>query len=314
MYQKGLMTELQHKIKKLRPGIRGKEVLTGYLFASPWILGFLAFTLFPVLLSFYYSFCRYDVLRPPMFIGFQNYYHLLFQSEKFYRAVYNTLYYTIFRVPLVMVGSLILAMLVAIPRKGMSIVRTIYYMPSIITGVALSVIWLWMYNPKFGLVNRGLGFLGLPLPLWLESPVWSKQAIILMGLWSIGGGRMIVMIAGLNGIPRHLYESARVDGAGWLSQLWHITIPQMSGTLFFLTVVEIIMSFQVFTESYLMTRGGPLDSTLFYNLELYFKSFLDYDMGVASAMAWLLFLGTFIVTLLLFRFLGRRVYYEMERP
>lgn len=135
-----------------------------------------------------------------------------------------------------------------------------------------------------------------------------------MGIWSIGGGRMIVMIAGLNSIPRHLYESARVDGAGWWSQFWHITIPQMSGTLFLLTIVEVIFSFQVFTEAYLMTRGGPLDSTLFYNLELYFKAFLDYEMGLASAMAWLLFVGTFMVTMILFRVLGRRVYYEMEKP
>jgi multiple sugar transport system permease protein len=299
-----------HKIHGLT--IR-KEVFTGYLFASPWILGFLAFTLVPIVLSFYYSFCRYDVLRPPMFIGFQNYRYLLFESEKFYKAIYNTIYYTVLRVPLVMIGSLLLAMLVARPRRGVNLARTIYYMPSIITGVALSVIWLWMYNPKFGLVNRALALVGLPLPLWLESTTWSKPAIVLMGLWSIGGGRMIVMIAGLNGIPRHLYESARVDGAGWWSQFWHITIPQLSPTLFLLTVVEVIFSFQVFTEAYIMTRGAPLDSTLFYNLELYFKAFLDYEMGLASAMAWLLFVGTFIVTLSLFWTLGRRVYYEAER-
>lgn len=299
-----------HKVYEF---VARKEIFTGYLFASPWILGFLAFTLVPIILSLYYSFCRYDVLRPPMFVGFQNYYYLLFESEKFYKAVYNTIYYTVLRVPLVMTGSLLLAMLVARPRRGVNLARTIYYMPSIITGVALSVMWFWMYNPKFGLINRALALVGLPLPLWLESTTWSKPAIVLMALWSIGGGRMIVMIAGLNGIPRHLYESARVDGAGWWSQFWHITIPQLSPTLFLLTVVEVIFSFQVFTEAYVMTRGAPLDSTLFYNLELYFKAFLDYQMGLASAMAWLLFLGTCIVTLLLFWTLGRRVYYEAER-
>jgi multiple sugar transport system permease protein len=300
-------------LQRIHAWMAGREAVTGYLFASPWIIGFFVFILFPILLSFYYSFCHYDVLRPPMFVGFQNYHYLLFESDKFFKAVYNTLYFTLFRVPLVIAGSLLLAMLMVKPFKGIGLARTIYYMPSIITGVALSVIWLWMYNPKYGLINRALLSLGLPAPLWLESTAWSKWAIILMGIWSLGGGRMIVMIAGLNTIPRHLYESARIDGAGWWSQFIHITIPQMSGTLFLLIVVEVIFSFQVFTEAFLMTGGGPLDSTLFYNLQLYFKAFMDYEMGQAAAMAWLLFLGTFLITLFLFWSLGRRVYYEMER-
>ncbi len=291
-----------------------RESLTGYLFAGPWLFGFLAFTAIPVVMSFYYSLCKYDVLRPPMFIGLENYRFLLFESDKFWRSVYNTAYFTVFRVPLVILGSLALALLLARPRPSIGLARTIYYMPSIISGVALSLIWLWVFNPMYGLLNQALGLLGLHGPLWLQSPGWSKEAIILMGIWSIGGGRMVVFIAGLNAIPRQLYESAAVDGAGWWSQFRHITIPQISSTLFLLTVVEIIGSFQVFTEAYLMTNGGPLDSTLFYNLELYTKAFREYDMGVASSMAWLLFVGTLAVTLFLFRFAGRRVYYEAERP
>jgi multiple sugar transport system permease protein len=289
-----------------------REAFIGYLFASPWILGFLLLTLVPIVLSFYYSFCRYDVLRPAMFVGLENYRYLL-GSDKFYTAIYNTLYFTAFRVPLVILGSLLLAMLVARPTRTVGVVRTIYYLPSIISGVALSVIWLWMYNPKYGLVNQALAFFGVPGPLWLESADWSKEAIILMGIWSLGGGRMIVFIAGLNGIPHHLYESARVDGAGWWSQFRHITIPQLSGVLFLLAIVEVITSFQVFTEAYLMTRGGPLDSTLFYNLQLYFKAFQDYEMGTASAMAWLLFVGTLLITVILFKVFARRIYYEGER-
>lgn len=284
--------------------------MTGYLFASPWIFGVLAFTLIPIVMSLYYSFCRYDVLRPPMFVGLENYRYLLLDSPKFYKSIYNTLYFTALRVPLVMIGSLGVAMLLARPRPTIGLARTIYYMPSIISGVALSVIWLWMYNPKYGLVNQALAMFGVQGPLWLDSKNWSKEAMILMGLWSIGGGRMIVMIASLNGIPRHLYESALVDGAGWWSRFWNITLPQISGALFLLTVVEIIGSFQVFTEAYLMTGGGPLDSTLFYNLELYFKAFREYDMGMASAMAWLLFAGTLLVTLVLFKASKKYVYYE----
>lgn len=290
-----------------------REWTAGFLFASPWIFGFLVFTVVPVAMSLYYSFCRYDVLRPPMFIGFENYRYLLTESPKFWKALSNTVYFTVCRVPLVILGSLVLALLLARPRPGIGLARTVYYMPSIISGVALSLIWLWVYNPKYGLLNQGLSLIGITGPMWLNSPGWSKEAIILMGLWSIGGGRMIVFIAGLNAIPPHLYEAASIDGAGWLARFRHVTLPQLSSTLFLLTLVEVIGSFQVFLEAYMMTNGGPLDSTLFYNLELYYKAFQEYNMGVASAMAWLLLLGTLMVTVFMFRFLGRRVYYEAEQ-
>jgi multiple sugar transport system permease protein len=290
-----------------------REWVAGYAFASPWIIGFLAFTLYPIFMSLYYSLCRYDVLRPAMFVGLDNYRYLLFENPRFWRAVGNTLYFTALRVPLVIAGSLILALLVYRPMRGINALRTIYYLPSIISGVALSLIWMWMYNPKFGLVNQALLSLGVPGPLWLEDPKFSKLAIVLMGIWSIGGGRMIILVAGLNSVPVHLYESARVDGAGRWSQFWHITLPQLSGVLFLLTVVEVIGAFQVFVEAYLMTNGGPLDSTLFYNFELFNRAFREYEMGTASAMAWLLFVLTLAVTALLFRYVGRRVYYEGER-
>jgi len=294
-----------------------KEALAGYLFASPWIIGFVVFSLVPIALSFYYSFCRYDVLRPPMWVGLENYKTLFFDSPTFYHSIYNTLFFTVFRVPLVVVGSLLLAMLVTRERPGVRVVRTLYYLPSIVSGVALSVIWMWMYNPKYGLVNQLLASMGVPtpnLPEWLGSPKWSKTAIVLMGLWSIGGGRMIVFIAGLSSVPRHLYETAAIDGAGWWAQFRHVTLPQISSVLFLLTIVEIIGSFQVFTEAFIMTRGGPLNSTLFYNLDLYNKAFLDYEMGLASAMAWLLFAATLLITLFLFKVVGGRIYYEAAKP
>lgn len=300
-------------LSRVSSWIERREGLLGYLFAAPWLIGFSGLTLIPVLLSFYYSFTRYDVLRPPMWVGLDNYTYLLFEDPKFWRAIWNTMYFTALRVPLVIAGSLLVALLVARPRPGVGVARTIYYMPSIISGVALSVIWLWMYNPSYGLVNQALAMFGVPGPLWLEDPNWSKEAIILMGIWSIGGGRMILFIAGLNSIPRHLYESAWVDGAGRIRQFLYITLPQLSGIMFLLVVVEIITCFQVFTEAYLMTGGGPLDSTLFYNLQLYYKAFQDYNMGEASAMAWILFLITMGVTLILFKVVGRFIYYEGER-
>lgn len=300
-------------IRSIYHRIDQNENMSGYLFAGPWLIGFFVLSLVPIVLSIYYSFCRYDVLRPPMFIGFENYTYLFLESEKFYKSIYNTIFFLIFRVPLVIIGSLLLALLVAKPRPYVGVLRTIYYIPSIVSGVALSVIWLWMYNPRFGLINQGLEAIGIPGPLWLESTTWSKPAIILMGIWSIGGGRMIIFIAGLNSIPRHLYETADIDGANSWQKFWNITVPQMGGTLFLLTIIEIITAFQVFTEAYLMTRGGPLDSTLFYNLELYNKAFLDYDMGLASAMAWILFIITLTITLLLFKYVGSRIYYESER-
>lgn len=300
--------------KKIASYIEQRESLLGYLFASPWLIGFLVFGVLPIILSFYYSFCRYDVLRPPMYVGFDNYKYLLTESPTFYKSVYNTLYYTVIRVPIVIIGSLLFAMLVEKPRVGVGTVRTLYYMPSIVSGVALSVIWLWLYNPEFGLVNQMLGWFGIKGPEWLDSVRWSKMAIILMGLWSIGGGRMIVFIAGLNAIPKEMYESAAIDGAGWWSRFRYITIPQISSVIFLLTVVEIITSFQVFTEAYVMTHGGPTNSTLFYNLELYNKAFLDYQMGVASAMAWILFIGTLVITLALFKYVGSKIYYEAAVP
>lgn len=299
----------EHPSRKSRTRF-DREARLGYLFASPWLLGFIIFGLYPIGMSIYYSLCRYDVLRPPMFIGLANYRYLFTESSTFWHSIKNTMVFTVFRVPLVIVGSLFLAMLVVRQRPGIRLARTLYYLPSIISGVSLSVIWLWLYNPKHGLINQFLMQIGLPTPLWLESPTWSKPALILMGLWSIGGGRMILFIAGLNAVPRQLYECALLDGAGWWHRFRHITLPQIGGILFLLTVAEMIGSFQVFTESYIMTRGGPSNSTLFYNLELYNRAFLDYQMGLASAMAWLLFLGTMAVTFALFKWVGTRIYYE----
>ena len=293
--------------------LKRREALTGYLFISPWVLGFLIFGIYPIIMSIYYSLCQYDVLRVPQFIGLQNYKELLGDDPYFWKSIWNTLYFTVMRIPLSILGSLLLAVLVNNAIRGIRFFRTIYFIPSIVTGVVLSVLWMWMFNPQYGLINSFLAFMGLKGPLWLQSPQWSKPALVLMGLWSIGGGRMLVFLAALQGIPQHLYEAVDLDGGGWWSKFRHVTLPMISPVLFLWTVLEVIFSFQIFTEAYVMTKGGPLDSTLFYNLYLYFKAFDDFQMGYASALAWLLLVLTLAVTLIQFKIGKHWVYYEGEQ-
>lgn len=293
--------------------LQRKQALLGYIFVSPWLTGFLIFGLYPIVMSLYYSLCHYDVLRIPEFIGLRNYKELLFKNDKFWISIWNTLFYTALRVPLSIIGSLLLAVLVNNAVKGIKFFRTVYFVPSIITGVVLSVLWLWMLNPQYGLINTLLAFLGIKGPLWLINPDWSKPSLVLMSLWSIGGGRMLVFLAALQGIPDHLYEVVELDGGGWWSKFRFVTVPMLSPVLFLWSVLEVIFSFQVFVEAYVMTQGGPLNSTLFYNLYLYNKAFDDFEMGYASAMAWILLILTLIITMIQFKLSKRWVYYEGGR-
>lgn len=292
---------------------RHQQTIWGYIFAAPWIIGFLVFGIYPMGMSLYYSLCQFDVLRFPLFIGLNNYKTLLFDDPYFWTTIANTLYYVGFRTPLCIFGSLLLALLLHNSLRGARVFRTIFFIPSVITGVVLSVIWLWMYNPQYGLINTILAYFGVQGPLWLQSHEWSKPAIVLMSLWSIGGGRMLVFLAALQGIPKHLYEVVDLDGGGWWQKFIHVTLPLISPVLFLWTVMEVIISFQVFVEAYVMTKGGPLNSTLFYNLYLYNKAFGDYSMGYASALAWLLLIITLVITIFQFKIGRRWVYYEGER-
>ncbi len=286
-----------------------RQTLTGYLFVSPWITGFLIFGLYPIGMSLYYSLCQYDVLRIPQFIGLRNYEQLIFSDNYFWTSIWNTLFYTALRVPLAISGSLLLAVLVNNAVKGVKLFRTIYFIPSIVTGVVLSALWLWILNPQYGLLNSFLSFLGIPGPLWLLDPDWSKPSMVLMSLWSIGGGRMLVFLAALQGIPNHLYEVVEMDGGGWWAKFKNVTLPMLSPVIFLWSVLEVIFSLQVFVEAYVMTKGGPLNSTLFYNLYLYNRAFEDFDMGYASALAWILLLITLAVTALQFRLSKKWVHY-----
>lgn len=284
---------------------------TGLLFALPWIVGFLVFFAYPVLASAYYSLCNYDAIRPPRFVGFQNYQRLFFEDELFWKSLGNTLYMVVFGLPVGLLASLAIAVLLNQKLKGIAFYRTIFYLPSITPVVATSILWLWLLNPEMGLVNIALSKLGIPGPAWLTDPAWSKAALILMGLWGAGGG-MVIYLAALQDIPESLYEAASLDGAGKVTQFFRVTLPMLSPVILFNMIMGLIGTFQYFTQAYVMTAGGPEDSTTFYALHLFNRAFLDFKMGYASAMAWILFLITLAAALFVFKTSARWVYYSGE--
>lgn len=287
-----------------------KKNLTIFAFTSPWIIGFLSFGIYPIIISFYYSLCQYDVLREPMFIGLENYRTILYEDAYFWKTIWNTLYYTIFRVPINIFLSLLIAILLNRTLKASGLIRATFFLPSLISGVALSVIWIWIFNPQIGLLNTILAFFGLKGPLWLQDENWSKLSLVIMSTWSIGGGRMLVFLAALQNVNPNLYEALKLDGGNDLHCFWHITLPLISPVIFLWSVIEVIASMQIFTEAFIMTKGGPLESTLFYNLYLYNQAFENFNMGYASALAWILLVITLIITLAQFRLSKKYVYYD----
>ena len=295
-----------------RWSMRTKEALTCYLFLLPWAIGFLAFLVGPVVASFVLSFMDYSVVTPPRFAGLGNFRELLSEDQRFAMSMGNTLYYVGVFVPLHLMVALGLALLLNQKVRGVSVYRTMYYIPSIVPLVAGAILWVWILQPEWGLINSLLNLIGIEGPLWLASNTWSKPALILMALWG-SGAAMIICLAGLQGVPQHLYEAAEIDGADRWRRFWHVTLPMLSPTIFFLLVLGIIGSFQVFTTAYVMTGGGPAESTLFYMLYLYRRAFVFLNMGYAAAMAWVLFLGILALTLLQFWLANRWVYYEAER-
>jgi len=292
---------------QMSPTVR-RDLRNGLLFTSPWLVGLVVFTIYPIFASTYYSFTDYSVLRSPRWIGLENYVNLFRNDPLFWTSLYNTLYYAAFSLPLGLLGSIALALLLNRKVSGMSIYRTVFYLPNVVPTVAVSVLWIWLLNPNYGLFNSILSGLGLPGVPWLTSPDWSKPSLIIMSLWGIGGS-MVIYLAGLQDIPEHLYEAADLDGASGWQKTRHVTLPMLTPTIFFNLVMSLISVFSYFTQAFVMTNGGPLDSTLFYMLYLYRNAFIYFKMGYASAMAWVLFIIVVGLTLLVFRSSGRWVYY-----
>ena len=286
-----------------------KKSLTGYAFISPWLLGFLAFTVYPFLSSAYLSFTRYDIVTKPVWVGAANYRTLLTGDPLFWKSLSVTFEFALIAVPLGVVCGVTLALLLNLNLRGMGVYRTIFFLPSILPTVATSVVFLWLFNPEIGLINRLLRTLGVTGPEWLQSPTWSLPSLVLLSLWAVGGS-MVIYLAGLKDIPTHLYEAATIDGASSWQRLRHITLPMLTPVIFFNLVMGLIGVFQYFTEAYIMTQGGPEDSTHFYALYLFERAWRYLDMGYASAMAWVLFLIIMIVTGTLFLTQKRWVHYE----
>jgi multiple sugar transport system permease protein len=282
----------------------------GLLFISPWIVGFVAFMVYPILFSLYLSFSQYSGFSSPVWIGLDNYTQLL-SDDVFWKSLYNTIYYMVLAVPFGIVVSMIMAIAMNQNLREVSIYRAILYMPSVLPLFALSFIFIWLMNPRYGLFNLVLTNLGLPSINWLGDPEWAKFSIVILAQMG-AGGTALIFLAGLRAIPQDLYDAARIDGAGALRRFFSITLPLMTPVILYAVILGITLGLQVFIQSYIMTEGGPNQSTLFYVYYLYENGFSYSQMGYASAMAWILFVVTLILSIGIFRWSRSWVHYELS--
>jgi multiple sugar transport system permease protein len=291
-----------------------RETITGYLFVSPWIFSLLVFTAYPMVASFYFSMTRYNILKPPQWIGFENFTTMVTTDPLYIPSVQNTAYYVILSVPLSLIFGLILALLLNQAIKGIGFFRTAFYLPGLVPAVAGTLLWMVLLSPKLGLVNNLLEIFGAPRLGWLVSVTWSKPALIIMALWGGTGASMLIFLAALKEIPQSLVEAAMMDGANSWQRFWVITIPMISTTIFFNLVMGIIASFQVFASAYVAAgtgnAAGPSNSLLMYMLLLYRNAFRYFNMGYASAMAVVMFIVLVAFTLALVRSSSTWVHYE----
>lgn len=287
-----------------------REAVEAYICIAPWILGFLFFVGGPIVASLGISLTDWSLLAPPSFTGGANYAHMV-KDRLFWQSLKVTVIYAAFSIPLGIVLGFALAVLLNQKVRFIAFWRTVFYLPAVVSGVAVALLWLWVFNPELGLANRFLSLIGLPPLGWLADTHWALPALIIMSLWGVGGG-MVIYLAGLQGIPTDLYEAAHIDGANTWRRFWGITVPLMTPVLFFQVIIGIIGSLQVFTNAYVMTNGGPANATMFYVLYLYLTAFSNFNMGYAAALAWILFLIILALTLVIFWSSNRWVYYEAQ--
>lgn len=293
--------------------IQVKKALWAHVFVLPWILGLIIFWIGPIIASFYYSFTEYDVLSPPRWIGLDNYVKAFTDDRQFWPSLWRTLEYSLTVVPLGLVGSLFLAVLLNRGVGGTTAYRTLFFIPHLTPTVALALLWRWMLHPTLGPVNTAIEWFGIQGPGWLTSKDWAMPAIILMNLWSsLGGNRMLIFLAALQGVPQALLEAAEIDGAGGWAKFRNVTLPMISPTILFNLVLGVIGALKVFTAAFVTTQGGPAYATWFYALHIYQHAFAYFRLGYGSALAWI-----FVIVLLLFTYLQldlsrRWVYYAGE--
>lgn len=288
-----------------------KDLRIGLLFALPWILGFIIFLAYPVLASLFYSFTNFSILREPAYVGVDNYAELA-SDTVFHKALVNTLIYAVGAVPLSTVVAIGLAMLLNTKVKGMSYYRTIFFLPSLVPMVALGTLFLWIFNGDYGLLNEGIRAANLEPPNWLGDPAWSKSTLMLISMWGCGQA-MVIYLAGLQNVPVSLYEAADLDGAKLGKKIWNVTLPMLSPVILFNVVMGIIGALQVFAVPYVMFPGGaPARSTYFIASYLFDNAFQYQRMGYASAVGWVMFIITLVLTLLALKLSDRHVHYETE--
>jgi multiple sugar transport system permease protein len=298
-----------------RSSQRRKETRAALLFISPWVVGFLVFTAYPVIYTGYLSLTEYDVINDPTFVGFDNFRQLI-DDPKVGLALRNTFIFAAMSVPAHVLVALALALLLNWAGRASGFYRTAFFLPKMTPPVAVGVLFLLLFNGQTGLINKMLGAVGINGPAWTTDPFWVKPGLVMMSLWTIGGS-VIILLAALRNVPQELYDASRVDGAGWWRQTWHVTIPMISGALFFVFIVNTIAGFQAFTEAYTAFFGAgnstySNDAALFYTIYLFQQAFQFLQMGYASALAWVLFVIIMAITFVQIRLTKRFVYYEGE--
>ncbi len=286
------------------------EAATAYVLLLPTLLGLMVFTLGPVVASFLISFTKWDLTSPPVWVGLGNYHAMAVLDDLSRVSLLNTIYYVAVTVPAGVLLSLLLAVAMNQKIRGIVLYRTAYFLPVISSTVAVSLLWQWLYHPEYGLLNYLLGLVGLPPSKWLADPASAMPAVMIVSVWRGLGFNMVILLAGLQGVPQELYDAAAIDGAGAVDAFRHVTLPMLSPTLFFVTVLSIISSFQVFDQTYVMTRGGPLNATTTIVFYIFRQAFEWFHMGYAAALGYVLFAIILAFTLLQFRIQASWVHYE----
>ncbi|MDE2952103.1 MAG: sugar ABC transporter permease [Chloroflexota bacterium] len=282
---------------------------TGYLALSPWMVGFVIFYAFPILATFYFSLTQWTLVDPPVWIGLDNYVRMFTRDPLFISSLKATTLFVALSLPLKLVLGLMLALLLNLKIPGMNLFRTVFFIPAVISGVAVSLMWIWFLQPDTGVVNTLLSYIGVRGPYWFWDLNWALPSVAIMSIWKVGGAA-IIYLAGLQNIPAHLYEAAEIDGAGKWRRFWRITLPLLTPTLFFQLIIELIDAFKIFTEAFVITKGGPLKATYFFLYYFYEEAFRNFNMGYASALALFLLVVIMGCTVFVYRTSGRWVFYE----